>query len=891
MDLKSKKKKLLIVDAYALIYRAYHAVPSLSSKGRTVNATYGFFSIFLNIFNRYNPDYIICTFDSQTSTVIKKKKFSWYKANRDKVPEDLIPQFSYVKDILNAFNINIVESIDYEADDLVASLVNKFQNEKNLEIYVITGDKDLIQLVNENVLVIIPGKSFSDPREITSKNVKEFLGFDSKYLLSFKSLKGDPSDNIPGVPGVGDKTAIDLILEYGDLDNIFANIENIKDSLKNRLSNNKSIAYESLEAAQLNFNVNLDINLHDLVLKFNYFNIISKLQEFDFNSLISKYFSEYKDNNISQEENRDYSNKYIEILNISNLDKLQSELIKRQKIFFHINSDNNSIFDIYFYINNKSVFCWKDLDNKRIQDFIRNIFNDKNIEKISFGIKEEISLLEKININLSSMYFDINLAYFILKNKNLSLKGIIFENFNINIENIDSLTLNGKFTLSEISEESIQKSSYLNCFYMDKLYTNFVRQFGSDHSLSNIFYNIDTPLIVVLSDIERVGIKIDTKYLIELNAYIKKQITGIESDIYSISKQKFNISSSHQLSNFLYQELNLPTFKKLKSGIFPTDELTLSSLSSAHPVIDLIRKYKELKKIETTYTLNLVKLVDENQRLHTTYNITGVSTGRLSSKNPNLQNIPNKTGIGKEIRRGFIAGNHHIFVSFDYSQIELRIMAHYSGDKNMQDAFLKNRDIHLYTASKIFNKEEENITTEERNRAKTINFGIIYGLSAYGLSQQLSISRVEATSFIDQYFETFPSIKAYYQYIDEFVSKNGFVETLFGRKRYFDNISKSYIMKNRIFREAINMPIQGTSADIIKISMNNICKDKDLEKLFAVIILQIHDELVFEVPENIDMKVFVSKISNIMSDFKEIKVPLLVDVKYGKNLKDLKKYE
>ena len=379
--------------------------------------------------------------------------------------------------------------------------------------------------------------------------------------------------------------------------------------------------------------------------------------------------------------------------------------------------------------------------------------------------------------------------------------------------------------------------------------------------------------------------------MIDFNVGIKEKIKNIEKKIYSISGSNFNISSSVQLSNFLYQDLKLPIFKKLKSGIFPTDELTLSNLSSEHEVIDLIRKYKELKKIETTYTLSLVKLVDKNSRLHTTYNIAGVSTGRLSSRNPNLQNIPNKTDIGRDIRRAFIADKGKIFVSFDYSQIELRIMAHYSDDKTMKDAFINNRDIHTYVAAKIFNKKEVNVTQEERNRAKTINFGIIYGLSSYGLSQQLSISRIEATRFIEQYFNTFPSIKDYYQYIDNFVYNNGFVETLFGRKRYFEISSKSYIMKNQIFREAINMPIQGTSADIIKISMNNIYNDKVVQSLNANIILQIHDELVFEVSENVDIKSFIEIISHLMTNFKDISIPLTVDSKYGFNLKELKKYE
>ncbi len=897
MDQKPDKKKLLIVDSYALIYRAYHAVPTLTSKGRNVNATYGFFSIFLKIFNKYNPDYIVCTFDSQTSTIIKKNKFSWYKSNREKVPDDLIPQFDYVKDILNSFDISVIESIDYEADDIVASIVKIFKKELDLEIYIITGDKDLIQLVNKGVNVIIPGKSFSDPREITINNVEEFLGFKSKYLLSYKSLKGDPSDNIPGVPGIGDKTAKDLILEFGDLEDIYKNVDKIKkDNLRNKLLNNKELAYDSLEAAKLNYDIHINESISDLGIKFNYSNIISKLKDFDFYSLISKYFPDF--NGINTLENNKiqdniYSDYEISTLDNKNLDKFRSKTTTNSKLFFHINFDHitNKIFDIYFKVDNKLIFYFNDFNNKEIIDELKQIFSNKDIEKICFNVKEYLTLLYNIGIKLEDSYFDINLAYFILKNKNLALKSIVFEIFNVEIGNYEELTLKGKFSLFDISKKSIKDLSILNCIYIEKLYIKFTQQLDTDINLKNIYYNIDLPLIKVLFVIEKNGIKLDTTYMIDFNDHLKDKIANIEEKIYSISGSKFNISSSVQLSNFLYHDLKLPIFKKLKSGIFPTDELTLSNLSLEHPVINLIRKYKELKKIETTYTLSLVKLVDEFSRLHTTYNITGVSTGRLSSKNPNLQNIPNKTDLGKDIRRAFIADKGKMFISFDYSQIELRIMAHYSNDKTMKDAFINNIDIHTYTASKIFNKKDSEVTREERSRAKTINFGIIYGLSSYGLSQQLSISRSEATNFIDQYFNTFPSIKEYYQYIDDFVEKNGFVETLFGRKRYFEIFSNSYVMKNQIFREAINMPIQGTSADIIKISMNTIYNDETINSLNANIILQIHDELVFEVPESIVIKDFIEKISNIMTNFNEISVPLIVDSKYGPNLKELKKYE
>lgn len=887
MDHNDGERKLFVIDSHALIYRAYHAVPTLTSQNRNVNAVYGFLSIFLKIINRYQPDYIVCAFDLSSSTLIKKGKFDWYKANREKSPDELIAQFEYIKDILNSFNIKILESIDYEADDIVASLVKKFRNEK-LHIYVVTGDKDLIQLVEENVDIIMPGKSFSDPLDISSNNVKDFLGFDKKYLLTYKSLKGDPSDNIPGVPGIGDKIAKDLILEFGDLDDIYKNISKIKKTVAEKLLNNKDIAYESNNAASLFYDIKFDFQLDELTINFDVEKIVGKLKEYEFNSFIKKYF-DLKEETISKDKkiNNVVSNNQLKNLYDAGVYNEFSENAKNtKKVFFDILVEGDSIFYIVLSFDLKKYFYLKNINGNISK--LKEIFEDNSIEKVGFDLKQTMKLLYMNDIEVNGMYFDINLAYFLLSNKNLHLKNIIYELFNEEVDDYSDLTFNGKYLISDIEENKVIKSIANNVHYIYQLYNLFIQDLNKDQKINDVMFKIDLPLIKILFNIEREGILLDTHYLKDLYDNIKDELSDLEKKIYQIAGEEFNISSSKQLSNILYQKLKLPFFKKLKSGIFATDELTLSILSNDYEIIDFIRKYKELKKIETTYTLNLIKLVDSNNKLHTTYNLTGVSTGRLSSKNPNLQNIPNKTNLGRDIRRAFVAEKDNVLVSLDYSQIELRLMAHFSKDKNMIDAFRDNLDIHKYTASKIFNKGEDMISDSERNRAKTINFGIIYGLSSFGLSRQLGISRSDADSFIKSYFDTFPGIRDYYKYIEDFVAKNGFVETLYGRKRYFNINSGSYIAKSQMIREAINMPIQGTSADIIKIAMIKI-NDNLLEKFNSTIRLQIHDELVFSLSKKSNLEKFIKDVSLVMSDFPEISVPLKVDSKYGTNLRDLKR--
>ncbi|MHB8443063.1 MAG: DNA polymerase I [Patescibacteria group bacterium] len=899
---KQQNKKLFLIDSNALIFRAYHAIPVLKSKGpgsqdRNVNAVYGFFLIFFKTLQNYNPDYIICTFDSINSSKIRKDKYSWYKANRSATPEDLIDQFDYVKDILKTLNTKVYEEPFYEADDIIASVIENFKNKDDIDIYVMTGDKDLLQLISRNVSLLMPLKSFSDPVEINSNNVKEYFGMEPNMVTTYKGLRGDPSDNIPGVPGIGDKGAKDLVNEFGNINSIYKNIDKIKPNIAKKLMDNKKSALESFDAASLYSNLSLkDLDLEKSRILFNHESVISKLDEYQFKSLINKYFPDYvKSQNIESEKTGGLNGVMIEdISSFSNFvhklekvkefaflctiydkDKLNEGLLPFGMSVYTGGEDTT-----FINLNNSDIINSKEFEN------FKNIFKNKKIRKIGYDIKKQMHFLENLYIKVNGIYFDTQIAYFILKNKNTSLKNIILDVFDKNLYDIDVIESSKGIKLDK---KIIPKIYCDYSRYIYDLYKYIDQQFSKDNVISDVFFNIDMPLIQILYIMECNGIKLNKGFLNKLYDKFELELKDLEKAIYKIAGVEFNISSPAQLGNILFKTLSLKSSGKRKSGIFNTEDSVLESIEADSPIIPLIRRYKEVSKIKNTYTKNLVKLTDSSSRLHTRYSITGASTGRLSSSDPNLQNIPIRTETGRQIREAFVADKGKMLFSFDYSQIELRIMAHYSGDPSMKYAFLHDEDIHKYTASIIFKKKPEDITREERSIAKTINFGVIYGISSFGLSRQLGISRLEADTFIKNYFATFSNISKYYDWISEFIKEHDYVETLYGRRRYFD-YNKGYVFEKRIFREAINMPIQGTSADIIKIAMIKI-GNGIINRYDADMILQIHDELIFEVSNEVDYNSFVHDITNAMIEGFKLNVALKVDVKYGINWKNMTNYK
>ncbi len=894
---KHQNKKLFLIDSNALIFRAYHAIPVLKSKDRNVNAVYGFFLIFFKTLQNYNPDYIICTFDSATSSQIRKDKYSWYKANRAETPDDLVDQFSYVKDILKTLNIKIYEEPYYEADDIIASIIEDFKNKDDIDIYVMTGDKDLLQLISKKVSLLMPLKSFSDPVEININNVKDYFGMEPNMVTTYKGLRGDPSDNIPGVSGIGDKGAKDLVSEFGNIYSIYKAIDNIKPSIAKKLIDNKKSALESFDAASLYSNISLkDLDLDKSTVLFDHKSVISKLEEYQFKSLINKYFPDYVNlQNIESEKIGRLNGVIIEDLSsfsdfVHKLEKVKEfaflcTIYDKNKlnagllpfgISIYVEGDNPTFIDF----NNSDI-----IESNEFENF-RSIFKNEKIRKIGYDIKKQMHFMNNISTKVNGIYFDTQIAYFIIKNRNTSLKNIILDVFDKNLYDIDILE-NSKNTKLDKKTIALIYDDYSKYIY--DLYKYIDQQFKKDSTISNVFFEIDMPLVQILYMMECVGIKVNKGFLDKLYDKFELELNALEKDIYKIAGTEFNISSPTQLGNVLFKTLSLKSSGKKKSGIFNTEDSVLQSIEQDNNIVPLIRRYKEVSKIKNTYTKNLVKLTDYSSRLHTRYNITGASTGRLSSSNPNLQNIPIRTETGRQIREAFVADKGKVLFSFDYSQIELRIMAYYSDDPSMKYAFLHDEDIHKYTASIIFQKKLEEVTRDERSVAKTINFGVIYGISSFGLSRQLGISRLEADTFIKNYFDTFSNISKYYDWISNFIKEHNYVETLYGRRRYFD-YNKGYVFEKRIFREAINMPIQGTSADIIKIAMRKISNDI-IDKYDANMILQIHDELIFEVSKKVDYNSFVTDIIDAMVEGFKLNVALKVDVKYGANWKNMILYK
>ncbi len=896
--LDKNRKKLFLIDSHSIIFRSYHAISPLTSNGRLVNAAYGFFTILCNILNKFSPDYIACAFDVSDKELFRKKEYSLYKANRQIPPEDLKLQFGYVKDILKAFDIHVFEFPGFEADDVIASLVSKFKNE-DINIFVVTGDRDLLQLVDNNVSVILPGKSFSSSIEININNIKDFLGFPHYYLIDYKGLRGDPSDNIPGISGIGDKSAKDLILQFGGLENIYNNIDKIKPALKNKLVNGKDFAFTSKKLSTLFCDIEFpSFLLSDLYINFDKDKVVAKLSEYQFKSLVNKFFPELSgdifNQNIVTEHNFDKNL-------IDTVDKL-SNLVERIKhlneFAFDTETDSLDIMrskcvGISIAINKKETFyiLLTDAQILKSNSFqeLKNIFYDANIKKIGHNLKFDLHSLINIGVNVNGLYFDTQLASRLLNFSSTSLKTLVSEIFNFRMMSYEELTSNFKKTIYELDKNFLSDYSCSDAHFTYLLYKYFDRKFDQDLSQKKVFYYIDMPLIQILFEMEMKGIMINFNMLNGLYNDFSEKINQISKKIFNLAGEEFNILSPKQLGEMLFIKLKIPApVKKNKNGTFSTNEYVLRNLEIDYPIIDLILQFKELSKLRSTYTKSLAELVFDDNRLHTTYNITGTATGRLSSVNPNLQNIPVKSDYGKYIRSAFIADVGKVLFSFDYSQIELRIMAHFSKDVNLKKAFDDHIDVHSYTAALIFNKKYEDVSPQDRRVAKVINFGIIYGISSFGLSQQLSISRSEASKFIENYFNYFPGIKSYYKDIELSVSKNSYVETLFGRRRYFEK-SGGYGYVSRMMREAINMPVQGTNADIIKIAMERISKFLTNYPNISMI-LQIHDELIFEIENFKDKSQYVDIIKGIkdaMINNFSLDVPLEVEVKYGHDWSNL----
>jgi len=838
------KKRLFLIDATAFCYRAFFAIKGLAtSYGQPTNAVFGFVTMLNKLLREFSPEYLAICFDVGRDT-FRQKKFSEYKIHRPAMPDALSSQIPLIKEIISAFNFALFEKEGYEADDIVASITEKFKD-RDLEIFIISSDKDILQLIDEDIFVFSPYKE-KEGVIYTRKKVLERFGIEPEDIPEFIALSGDATDNIPGVKGIGEKTAVELLKRFKSIDNLIKNLESIEpERIRNSIKDNLEMIRLSRELALLSKDVPLKFDIQDL-----------KLGKPDYKKLFKIYKSlEFK---ILLKEIPRETESILNRIKIKE-DLEEAVLIAREKKEFSLSLDEVKKILYLYFGQPDEIFILKSRDG------FKPILEDPKIKKTGHNLKRIKVSLFKESIDLKGISFDTMVASYILDpaKPSYSIKDLGFEYLDIFLESEDERILEAVLSLKlkSILEEKLKEKN-----------------------LETLFYNLEMPLIEVLSSMEINGVSIDLEELENFSKELDQKLKKTVEEIYQISKLKFNLNSPKQLGYILFEELKLPVIKRTKTGP-STDEEVLKKLANQQRIVKLILEYREFSKLKSTYIDAFKKLIDlKTKKIHTHFSQAGTETGRLTSSQPNLQNIPIKTEIGARIRKCFIPSRkENLLISFDYSQIELRVLAHLSEDENLLSCFKKDIDIHKYTASLIYDLEQKDITEQMRQTAKRINFGIIYGMSAFGLSKDLGMTQEEANSFIESYFLRYPKVKEYITKKIQEARELGYVTTLLGRRRYLPQInSKIQNLREYAERQAVNTPIQGTAADLIKLAMVNISQTLKEKSLSSKMILQVHDELIFDVPES-EVSVIKDLVREKMENVIKLSVSIRVGIKVGKN--------
>ena len=896
-----KKEKLIIIDGHALLHRAWHAIPNLSTKdGIIINAVFGYTSLLLKIIKELKPTYLLATFDLKEKT-FRHKEYAEYKAHRVKQSDEFYDQIPITEEVLQSFNIPILSKKGFEADDVIGTIAKQaYENNEDLEIIIVTGDLDALQLVNDRVKVFTLKRGMNDTITYDINAVKERYGLKPKQIIDLKSIQGDPSDNIKGVKGIGLKGAKDLIQKFNSLEGVYENIDKIeKERTKKLLLEYKKEAFDSKRLVTIIQDINIDWNLKSSIIKdFNPEDVYRVFQKYEFNSLLNK-IPNTKTNNYIKKENTcyEYIDNKKDFINFY-------ENLKKQKIF-SIDTETTGL-DV---LNNEILgisFSWKEktgvyinIDDKEFKDYvlkkIKTILEDENIKKIGHNLKFDYKVFKILDIELNGIVFDTLLsAYLINSNRGLKLEELAFSYLGYKkLKLIDLLEEKAKKKKEiNIREIPIEKLSWYAAEDADitwRLYKKLLIITKEEKNL-DLLQKIEIPLIPVLADMELNGILLNTKFLKKLSKEFKNNLETLTKQIYRLADTEFNIASPKQLKEILFDTLKIDSskIKKTKTGL-STAASELEKMKKLHPIINLLIEYRELNKLISTYINALPELVNKNtNRVHTNFNQTITATGRLSSSDPNLQNIPIRTALGRQIREAFIVPEGYSMLAADYSQIELRLAAVISKDKKMIESFNKKEDIHSRTAAEIHNIDLKDVNKEIRRSAKEINFGILYGLGSLGLSKRTGMNRNEAKDFIEKYFNIYKGIKDYIENTKNFAHKKGYVQTIFGRRRYLADIN-SYMpmLKAAAERMAINMPIQGTAADLMKIAMIKVYKDLSKVSPKTKILLQVHDEIVLEVPDK-DLKKVIKFIKESMENVYKLSVPLITDIEIGNNWNNLK---
>ncbi len=908
--MSKSQKKFVVIDGNALIHRAWHALPpTLTTKsGEVVNAVYGFTMIMLKVLKDLKPDYLAVTFDLAAPT-FRHKEYKEYKAQRVKQADELYAQFPRIKEVVRAFNIPIYEKEGFEADDVIATLVCNPAVEK-IQSIIVTGDMDTMQLVDENTLVYTMHKGISDTVTYDIEAVKNrYGGLSPEQMVDYKGLRGDVSDNIPGVKGIGEKSAINLLVEFGTLENIYKDINSpkIPERYRKLLIEHKDEAFFSKKLATLIKDVPIDFDLEDVRLKgYDVSALMSLFQELEFKSLIAKIPKDFHKDKEAKAQGafnfesvpqliKDNKADYRLIKTQKDFDDFLKEL-KKQKIFVFDTETSglNPFEDELLGVS----FSWQDglayylPAKKEWLEAIKPIMADSEIKKAGHNIKFDLSALASVGVLVAGIYFDSMVASYLINpgSRQHNLDGLAFSEFGYQMQPIEDLIGKGKnqITLKEVSIEKVSDYSCEDADFTWRLIKPLTKQLKEKNNFG-LLEKIEIPLIPVLAEMEKNGIEVDVKYLKKMEKEVGGRLEKIEQKIYTIAGEKFNIASPLQLKQILFEKLKISTqgLSRTKTGISTAAD-QLEKLKGQHEIIDYIMEFRELAKLKSTYIEALPRLVDKNNRVHTSFNQTITATGRLSSSDPNLQNIPIRTELGAKIRCAFVAGKEKVLISADYSQIELRIIASLANDKKMIESFEKGEDIHTRTASEINNVPLEKVTKEMRYAAKAVNFGIIYGQGAWGLAASAGISRGKAIDFIDTYFEIHKDIFDYLENTKQMAHKVGFVETWFGRRRYLPEINSTIQpVKAAAERMAINHPIQGTAADLMKLAMVEVYKGLPAICSEAKMILQVHDELVLEVPKNCATKV-AEFVKDKMENIYKLRAPIEAEVEAGSNWGELK---
>lgn len=862
-------KKLMLIDGNSLIFRAYYAtaysgVIMSTSSGIPTNAVYALANMLRSIISHNKPDYCLVAFDTHKPT-FRHEKYDNYKAGRKETPMELLTQFPLAKELLRLFGFNTYELEGYEADDIVGSMA-KLGSEAGFEVQIYSGDRDLLQLIDENTTVYLTKKGLSELQEMTPKSLYEIYGVTPKQIPDLKGLMGDASDNIPGIPGIGEKTATKLLQEYGTLENVL--LGEHKGKLKEKIENGKSSAIMSKDIATIFRDINFDFTLEDM----NYKGLdVQGLKE---------YYTKYEMRSLLSRLNEIEEKKDEIKIEYHIVDSFKNDFEENSALIVEYNSNNafnSTIYGFAISDSKHTIFMYYD---KAIKDkeFLKYLKYNK---KIGIDIKKDISGLKYRHIDIDNYSFDLLLAIYLLDPKVSEEPSSLFDYFNISIPTIEKLNkLIKNVDLNNLPEEIINYA----CSKAYHLYRvkDLVFEKLNDANMIDLYKNIELPLTYVLSKMEVEGVKVD-KNILNNQAYeISKKLELLENEIYNYANEKFNIKSPNQIAHILFDVLGLPSNKKRSTA---SNELEV--LKNKHPIIEKILSYRKYQKLLSNYLIGLQNYIYEDGKLHTIFNQALTQTGRLSSRDPNLQNISVRDEETKNVRKAFIpSDNECVLLSIDYSQIELRVLASLAKATSMIEAFKNNIDIHTLTAAKAYGVDIDQVDNSMRRHAKATNFGIVYGISDWGLAEQLGISLADSRKFIEKYYETYPEIKGYLNSLISGCEKNGYVKTIMNRIRYVPEIhDKNYNIREFGKRVAMNSPIQGTAADIIKKAMIDVDKLLVENKFKTKMILQIHDELIFEVPVD-ELMIIIPLLVDAMENAVNMEVPLKVDYDYGTNWYD-----